>query len=158
MRSIVPLVLRGVIILLVTGSLVVQVLLPGVAAEIGDRYHEVTHLAVPYAVLAILAVVCVQVALVAVWRLLVLVEGGTIFTRDALRPVDVIIGCGAVATLLTIGVMLHLGLVVRLGGPGIGLVLAAGSALGVAFVLLMVVMRGLLTTATSYRTELAEVI
>ena len=94
----------------------------------------------------------------AVWRLVLLVAAGVIFTGRALRWVDVIIGCGAAATLLSVGVLWHLYAVVRLGGPGVVLGLAASTASGLAFVTLMVVMRGLLESAIADRTELDEVV
>ena len=74
-----------------------------------------------------------------------------------MRWVDVITACGAVATVLNAGVLIHL-LVVPGGGPGIILWLVASLASGVTFVLLMIVMRGLLEAAIADRTELDEVI
>jgi hypothetical protein len=97
-------------------------------------------------------------ALLAVWRLLSLVNGGVIFTRRAQRWVDVITACAAVATVLSASVMIHLLAFVGVGGPGVLLGLAATLAGGLAFVLLMVVMRGLLDAAIADRSELDEVI
>jgi hypothetical protein len=54
--------------------------------------------------------------------------------------------------------MIHLLAFVGVGGPGAVLGLAACLAGGLAFVLLMVVMRGLLESAIADRTELDEVI
>jgi hypothetical protein len=106
----------------------------------------------------ILFIGCGQVALLVVWRLLSLVNGGVIFTRRALRWVDVILACAAAATALSAGVLIHmLGYVPGGGGPMI-YYLAACIAGGLAFVLLMVVMRGLLLSAVADRTELDEVI
>ena len=53
---------------------------------------------------------------------------------------------------------IHLLFVVGVGGPGVVLGLAACLVGGLAFVLLMVVMRGLLESAIADRTELDEVI
>ena len=85
-----------------------------------------------------------------------MISGGAIFTRRSLRLVDVITACGGVATVLNACVWTHL-LVVHGGGLGIILWLAASLAGGVAFVLLMIVMRGLLESAIADRTELDEV-
>jgi Protein of unknown function (DUF2975)/Cro/C1-type HTH DNA-binding domain len=96
---------------------------------------------------------CGQVALLAVWRLLSMVRGGLVCTRRALRWVDVIITCGAVATLVTAGVLIQmLGFVHGGGGPTV-FFLAATVAAGVMVVSLVVVMRGLLVSAVADRAE-----
>jgi len=150
--------LRVALVVLLLGSVLAQVLVPVYASEVGTRFPEVAYLVVPYSVAAILFIACGQVALLVVWRLLSLVDGGVIFTRRALRWVDAIIACGVVATTLSVGVLIHmLGFVPGGGGPMI-YYLAACVAGGLAFVLLMVVMRGLLVSAIADRTELDEVI
>ncbi len=149
--------LRVVLVVLLLGTVLVQVLLPVFASEEGRIYPELAYLVVPYSVADILAIGCGQVALLVVWRLLSMVNGGVIFTRRALRWVDVITACVAVATVLSAGPMIHLLFFVGVGGPLI-LWLAACLAGGLAFVLLMVVMRGLLESAIADRTELDEVI
>jgi hypothetical protein len=150
--------LRVVLLVLLLGSVLAQVLLPVYASEVGARFPEVAYLVVPYSVAVILFIGCGQVALLVVWRLLSLVDGGVIFTRRAVRWVDVITACAAVATVLSAGVLIHmLGFVPGGGGPMI-YYLAACVASGLAFVLLMVVMRGLLVSAIADRTELDEVI
>ncbi|MCJ7709755.1 MAG: DUF2975 domain-containing protein [Chloroflexi bacterium] len=149
--------LRVALVVLLLGTVFVQVLVPVQATMVGTAIPEVEYLVVPYSVAAILFIVCVQVALLVVWRLLSLVDGGVIFTRRALRWVDVIIGCAVVATVLCTGPLIHL-LAVHGGGPGIVLGLAAFLAGGLAFVLHMIVMRGLRESANADRTELDEVI
>ena len=150
--------LRVALVVLLLGAVLVQVLLPVYASEVGTRFPEVAYLVVPYSVAAILFIGCGQVALLVVWRLLALVNGGVIFSRRALRWVDVITACAAVATVLSAGVLIHmLGFVPGGGGPMI-YYLAACVTGGLAFVLLMVVMRGLLESAIADRTELDEVI
>lgn len=150
--------LRVVLAVLLLGTVLAQVLVPVFAADEGAIYPEVAQLVVPYSVAGILVIACVQVALLMLWRLLSLVNAGVIFTRRALRWVDVITACGAVATVLSAGVMIHLLFVIGVGGPGVILGLAACLAGGLAFVLLMSVMRGLLETAIADRTELDGVI
>jgi hypothetical protein len=74
------------------------------------------------------------------------------------RWIDVITACAAVATVLSAGVLIHmLGFVPGGGGPMI-LYLAACITVGIAFVLLMVVVRGVLLSAVADRTTLDEVI
>ena len=150
--------LRVAILVLLLGSVLAQALVPVFATEQGRIFPEVAHLVVPYTLAGILVIAFGQVALLASWRLLSLINRGVIFTRRALRWVDVITASGALATVLSAGVMIHLLAFVRVGGPGVFLGLAACVAGGSAFVLLMVVMRGLLEAAVSDRTELDEVI
>ena len=150
--------LRVALVVLLLGSVLAQVLVPVYASQLGTRFPEVAYLVVPYSVAAILFIGCGQVALLAVWRLLSLVDGGVIFTRRAARWVDVITACAAVATVMCAGVVIHmLGFVPGGGGPMI-YYLAACLVGGLAFVLLMLVMRGLLESAIADRTELTEVI
>jgi Protein of unknown function (DUF2975) len=149
--------LRVALVVLLLGTVLVQVLLPVFASQVGMTFPEVAYLVVPYSVAAILFIGCGQVALLAVWRLLSLVSGGVIFTRRSLRWVDVITSCAAVATVLCAGVFIHLLFFVGFGGV-LFYYLAAAVAGGLAFVLLMNVMRGLLESAIAARTELDEVI
>ena len=149
--------LRVVLVVLLLGTVLAQVLLPVFGSEEGRIYPELAYLVVPYSVAGILAIACAQVALLVVWRLLSLVNGGAIFTRRALRWVDVITACAVIATVLSTGPMIHLLFFVGVGGPLI-LWLAACLVGGLAFVLLVVVMRGLLESAIADRTELDEVI
>ena len=150
--------LRVALVVLLLGTVLAQVLVPVYASQVGTRFPEVAYLVVPYSVAGILVIACVQVVLLVVWRLLSLVDRGVIFTRRALRWVDVITACAAVATVLSAGVLIHMiGFVPGGGGPMI-YYLAACVAGGLAFVLLMVVMRGLLESAIADRTELDETI
>lgn len=150
--------LRVALVVLLLGTALAQVLLPMFASEEGRILPEVAYLVVPYSVAGILFIGCGQVALLAVWRLLSLVDRGVIFTRRALRWVEVITACAAVATVLSAGVWIHmLGFVPGGGGPMI-YYLGACVAGGLAFVFLMVVMRGLLESAIADRTELDDVI
>jgi hypothetical protein len=141
--------LRIALAVLLVGSVLAQVLIPVFASETGKTYAEVAHLVVPYAVVGILVVACGQVALIAIWRLSSPINGRIIFTRPALRWIDVITVSGALAVVLTASVMVHLLFIVRLGGPAVFFTLVACLALGPAFVLLMRVMRGQLESAIS---------
>lgn len=150
--------LRVALVVLLLGSVLAQALIPVQASMFGMANPEVDYLVVPYSAAAILFIGCGQVALLVVWRLLSMVDGGVIFTRRAVRWVDVITALGAIATVLAAGVLVHmLGFVPGGGGPTIYFMLACIAG-GLAFTLLMVVMRGLLVTAIDDRTELDEVI
>lgn len=150
--------LRGTLVLLLLGSVVVQLLAPVFASQVGTRFPEVAYLVVPYSVAASIFIGCGQVALLAIWRLVSLVDGGVIFTRRAVRWVHLITACGAVATALSAGVLIHMLAFVPGGGGPLIYYLGACVVGGVAFVLLMVVMRGLLESAIADRAELDEVI
>ena len=150
--------LRVALVVLLLGSVLAQVLVPVFASQAGTTFPEVAYLVVPYSVAAILFIGCGQVALLVVWRLLSMIDGGVIFTPRAVRWVDAITACAGVATVLCVGVLIHmLGFVPGGGGPRIYL-LAACIAGALAFMLLMIVMRGLLVSAIADRTELDEVI
>ena len=147
-----------ILVVLFLGTVVAQLLIPLVAAEAGRLYPEVAHLVVPYSVAAIAALVGVEVALGAVFRLAGLSAGGRVFARGALRWVDVVIGAALAVAALSAGVWVHLILIEATGGPGalLALTFVVVASLGVA--LLMAVMRGLLAAAIADRAELAEVI
>jgi hypothetical protein len=150
--------LRVALVVLLLGTVFAQVLVPVFASEVGTTFPEVAYLVVPYSVAAILFIGCGQVALLVVWRLLSMVDGGVIFTRRALRWVDVITACAAIATVLSAGVLIQMLSFVP-GGGGPMIYYLAACVVGVlASVLLMVVMRGLLESAIADRTELDEVI
>ena len=150
--------LRVALLVLLLASVLAQVVLPVYASEIGRRFPEVAYLVVPYSLAAIVFIACGQVALLAIWRLLSLVDGGFVFTRRAVRWVDVIVACGAAATILAVVVLVHMLAFVPGGGGPMVYYLGGCIAVGLAFVLLMVVMRGLLLTAVANRAELDEVI
>lgn len=154
------LALRALIILLGLGALLGQIrVLPvfgfGIAAD-----AELPALGVPYTVVGIAIAACFQVALVAVWVLLSMVRRDAIFSEHAFRWVDVITAVGAVATILLLGLAAHLYYVVNpiLDAPGLIAITGGAALFGAAFVLLMVVMRGLLRAATTLQSELAEVV
>jgi hypothetical protein len=158
MHKLATVLLRVVLVVLLLGSVLAQVLVPVFASETGTRFPEVAYLVVPYSVAAILFIGCGQVALLAVWRLVSLVDAGTIFTRRAVRWVDVITACGTLVTVLSAGVLIHMLRFVPGGGGPMIYYLAACIVGGLAFALLMLVMRGLLVAAIADRTELDGVI
>lgn len=121
--------------------------------------------AVPYVIVSILGVACVQGALVAVWALLGMLRRDALFTDKAFRWVDVIIGCTIAATLLTGGVTVHLAVDANISSFASNMEIVGAmagtfvlTAAGAAFTMLVVLMRGLLRKATRLQTELAEVV
>jgi hypothetical protein len=155
MSHLVILALRVLLILFALGALGAQVAIVVVVAT-HLAGSEVAFLAVLYSVLGVAAIACVEVALVALWVLLSMVRRGAIFHERAFRWVDVISAAGLVGALLVAALCVHAGEIDD--APGlvlIGLGVAVG---GAAFALLMVVMRGLLRSATVLRHELDEVV
>ncbi|MFF8833165.1 DUF2975 domain-containing protein [Streptomyces sp. NPDC015131] len=154
----------GIIAAILFGLFGQAVVIPTAAADEVDRFPPYAPFATPYVTVAILGIVCVQVALVAVWRLLSMVEVDSIFTSRAFRWVDVIIGSSLVATLLAVGVSGHLALAdipfPDDGMEALGALAAAvgTAAVGASFVMVMVIMRGLLRKATHLQTEIAHVV
>ncbi|MDQ0401817.1 DUF2975 domain-containing protein [Streptomyces sp. NPDC000349] len=140
------------------------VVIPTTASDEVDRFPPYAPFAAPYVAVAVVGVVCVQIALGAVWMLLGMVERDAIFTRRAFRWVDTVIGAAAVATLLAVGVAVHLA-VAETPSPddGMELIGALGAAVvgvgvAAAFAMLVVVMRGLLRKATQLQSEIAAVV
>ncbi|MGC5616189.1 DUF2975 domain-containing protein [Georgenia sp. Z1491] len=128
------------------------------ATEFVRLAPDVAFLRVPMLVVWIAVVACVQVALVAVWRLLDLVRSDEIFAGSASRWVDAVIGSVVTATVLVTGVFVYLTVVLGQGSPAIALALLCLVVLGVGVALLIVVMRALLRRATALESDLATVI
>lgn len=150
--------LRGTLILLAVGTLATQVLTPIVAVDAGKEFPELSHLVIPYSIAAIAAILCFQVALFAVWKLLSMAAADRIFSDPARRLVDVIVVCAAIATVLGCTVCTHLVFIEQNGGPGALAGLAICAVGGVTAVLVMIVVRGLLGIATADHHELIGVI
>ncbi|NLE97884.1 MAG: DUF2975 domain-containing protein [Propionibacterium sp.] len=158
MQKFTILALRGGIVVLFAGVLFGQVLILPIAADEAVReFPEVAAFRWPYVIAAALALACVQVVLVATWWLLTRVQRREIFSARASRGVAWMVGAGVVAAALTLAVMLHLQFVIQAGGPAL-LGLMGALAGSVVFVLLMLVMRSLLGTATTMHEELLEVV
>jgi hypothetical protein len=119
---------------------------------------ETAGLVAPYSVLGILSVVAVQVGALAVWWLLERTARNALFEPVSLCGADVLPVSLALATLIPVGTMTHLQLVVGVGGPGIFLMAIAVMVTGAALTALMLVLRGILTSAIADHTELEQVI
>lgn len=150
--------LRVCLVAVLFGTVLVQVFVALLAFQLAWEYPEFASLRWPYTVAAIAAVVCVQVALVQVWRLLNRLAQDRLFDATALRPVDVIIGCALGWTALSAAVWVHLLFVARTGGPSGLLLMTAAVVGGATAASVMAVLRGILQSAIADRRELAEVI
>ncbi|MFE3204840.1 DUF2975 domain-containing protein [Embleya sp. NPDC059237] len=146
--------LRAVLAVVLAGTVFVQAAM--VWALIGGNDPEDGSLPLnPLRVITILGMVSVQVALVCVWRLVTMVRRGTVFSHDAFRYVDGVIGAIVAAALLWFTVTAlnapgqrdDPGVTVIMGGIGVAI-------LGVALVVL--VLRMLLAQAVARDVEAAR--
>lgn len=155
MRPAVITALRAALVVLAAGTLGVQVVLVVVTAMSVAGGHPalpgVVHTAV-----AVAAIGCVQVGLVAIWVLLSMVRRDAIFDERAFRWVPVLAVSGLLAAFLVAGLCAHVGELDD--APGLILVGGGIGVAGIAFALLMTVMLGLLRNATRLRRELEQVV
>lgn len=146
--------LRGVLVVGLIGCVAVQALL------ISMLFLDPSDVAVGARVAAVIVVVlgflCVEVAMVCVWRLLTLVARGAVFSPVAFRWVDVIIGAIGVAAVL----VLILGYIVGEvdDAPGVILVGAVLALLVAGVAMIVYVQRMLLVQAAGFSAELEAVI
>ncbi|MEU5541213.1 DUF2975 domain-containing protein [Streptomyces sp. ISID311] len=154
MGKLTVLALRAVMVALHAGSVCAQtvmvVMLTG-AMEVSFLADRRT----PVLVIAILGVVTVQVVLVSVWRLVTMMQRGTVFSHGAFRYVHLVIGAFVAAALLVfaLGVVLASGNVVP---PGV-VALLGGVGLAVFGVALIVlVLRMLLAQAVARDVEASQ--
>lgn len=152
------LALRALLVVGVLGTLLAQWwFFPTLAGELAAGNPEVAWLRWPVLAAVVLGIAAVQIAVVAVWLLLSMVQSDSVFSPRAFRWVDVIIAAAAVATALAIAVFAIL-TYAKASPPGLMLPLLALIVAGAAFALLMTVMKGLLRKASNLAVELSEVI
>lgn len=138
---------EGALVALLLGCLLLQILLPELAEAFGGAYAETASLTLPYALAGIAALFCLECVLVIA---LFLVRELRTKQLLPLRTPNLLLGivvlfCGVfgIPTL----VLLHLLVVVQVGGPGIILLLAANTIVGVASVCFTLALR---SSARSY--------
>jgi hypothetical protein len=137
----------------------------GVFTYYHGSYNELHPYVIAYTTVAILGIACIQIGLFAMWQLLAMISSGAIFSLKAFRWLDTIIGASLGATVLAFGMTLHLTFNVvpfsrestmdALSALG-GSIVCVG--VGLAFAMLMTIMRGLLRKATDLEAEMAEVV
>lgn len=158
MQPLATVLLRGLIAVLIALLLFVQlIMIPAVAAETARRNPDLAYLEVPGIIGAVLFLVLVEVVLVCVFVLLSLVRADRIFSSQAFRYVDVIIG-----TMLASAVLLVASFIVLATGravnPGILVLAVFGVVVSLSLALLVGVMRGLLRKALELEQDLSEVV
>jgi len=140
----------GVLVLLQVMSL------PGQFAYLARENPERAYLRWPLTFVSVFWVLCVQVVIVATWKLLTLFKTDRIFSNASLRWVDAIVWAVAAAWVVLVAVFLYFGFTAD--DPGLPILLFLMVISVTVLGLLMVVMRGLLRQATTLRTDLEAVI
>ncbi|MBM7231781.1 DUF2975 domain-containing protein [Dietzia cinnamea] len=129
--------------------------LPGQFAHMAETNPDSAHLRWPLTAVSIFLVVCIQVVVIATWKLLSLVESDRIFTEASLIWVDVILWAIVAAWAMLVVVLALVGF--PADDPGLPLLLFVVVIITVA-ALLMVVLRALLRQATGLRSEMDTVV
>ncbi|MCS5479879.1 DUF2975 domain-containing protein [Corynebacterium sp. YIM 101645] len=154
MSTKITVLLRGILILGLLTCLAAQIFIP-TGLFLGDATAPVPA-KITLSIAVVLGLVCIQVAIVAVWRLVSLVRQNTVFSPASFRWVDTVI----VAIITASVFVLLAGYVVAEVDDAPGLILVTGVlALLIAGVGLVVyVQRMLLVQATGFSAELEAVI
>ena len=147
-----------VFLVLLFGVLVVfQTLsLPGQFAYMAKESPEDAYLRWPLTAITVFWVLCIQVVIVATWKLLTLVKHDRIFTPASLRWVDAIVWAIVAAWLVLVGVDVYVAF--QADDPGVPMLLLLLTTGVTVLGLLMMVMRELLRQATTLRTDMEAVI
>jgi hypothetical protein len=146
--------LRAVLVVVLTGTVLLQVLMVWTLAS-GRDPEDGSRPLTAFRVLTVLGLVAVQVALVCVWRLVAMVRRGTVFSPVAFRYVDGVIGA-IVAIALVWFAVTAVNAPGQRDDPGVTLIMGGiGLAiLGVALIVL--VLRMLLAQAVARDAEAAQ--
>jgi hypothetical protein len=131
---------------------------PVLSGNLAEHIPELAGLRWPMLAVVITMILLAEVAVVAVWKLLTLVQSDRVFSESAYGWVNLIAIAAATDTVLALGVNVYLGFWVRADPPILMLFLLALTVAGAGLVLLVVVMKGLLRQASAFKGELAEVI
>jgi hypothetical protein len=143
-------VLFGILVFFQTVSL------PGQFASMAKEAPEGAYLRWPATAVTVFWLLCVQVVIVATWKMLTLVKNDRIFSDAAMTWVNVIMTAIGAGWLVLVGVFLYVGFKAK--DPGLPLLLFLLLTGATVFGLLMVVLRALLRRATTLHTEMQAVI
>ena len=144
--------LRVVLVVVLAGTVFVQA---GMVWALATDSERGSLPLTPLRVVTILGMVCVQVALVCVWRLVTMVRRGTVFSHAAFRYVDIMIGAIVAAALVWFAVT-----AVNAPGqrddPGVTLIMAGIGVAILGVALIVLVLRMLLAQAVARDVEAAQ--
>ena len=155
--------LRAVLVVVLTGTVLIQVLTVWTLIS-GNDPEDGSLPLTSLRLITILGMVTVQVALVCVWRLVTMVRRGTVFSHAAFRYVDIVIGAIVVAALawFTVTAINAPG---QRDDPGVTLIMGGIGVAILGVALIVLVLRMLLAQAvardveaTQLKAELNEVI
>jgi hypothetical protein len=146
--------LRAVLVVVLTGTVLVQALMVWALASGSDPEDGSLPLTT-FRVITILGMLTAQVALACVWRLVTMVRRGTVFSLAAFRYVDVIIGAIVAAALVWFAVT-----AVNAPGqrddPGVSLIMGGIGVAILGVALIVFVLRMLLAQAVARDVEAAQ--
>jgi len=130
--------------------------LPGSFAYMARESPDEAYLQWPLTALAVYWVLCVQVVIVATWKLLTLVKKDRIFSPASMVWVNAIVWAIVAAWVVLVGVSIFV--LLRADDPGMPVLLFLLTTGLTVLGLLMLVMRELLRQATTLRTDMEAVI
>ena len=154
-RAVLPLRI-GLVVLFAVLVLLEVMSLPGQFAHMAETNPDSAHLRWPLTAVSIFLVVCIQVVVIATWKLLSLVESDRIFTEASLIWVDLILWAIVAAWVVLVSVLGLVGFTAD--DPGLPLLLFVVVVIITVAALLMVVLRALLRQATGLRSEMDTVV
>ena len=146
--------LRAVLVVVLTGSVLVQALMVWALVSGSDPEDGSLPLTA-LRVMAVLGIGAAQAALVCVWRLVTMVRRGTVFSHAAFRYVDVIIGAIVAAALVWFAVT-ALNAPGQRADPGVTLIMGGIGVAILAVALIVFVLRMLLAQAVARDVEAAQ--
>jgi hypothetical protein len=149
--------LRVFLVLLFGVLVVFQTLsLPGQFRYMAEESPEQAGLRWPMTAVAVFLLLCVEVVVVATWKLLTLVKKDRIFSESSFVWVNAIVWSIGAAWVVLLGVFVYVGF--NADDPGMPMLLLLMLTGLTVLGLLMVVMRALLRKATTLRTDMEAVI
>ena len=151
-------ILQVVVAASLLGLLLAQVVVvPVVSGWMATAYPEFAWARWPLAVPLIATLACVQVALLATSTLLGQVAGEEIFSGTARRWVDLMLGALGAAWVIAFATTIWQ-TAQNVSAPWIALAELLGLLVGLAVLLLIIVLRGLLIRATELKVEMDAVV
>jgi hypothetical protein len=156
-------VLRAVLAVVLTGTVLIQVLMVWTLIS-GNDPEDGSLPLTSLRLITILGLVTVQVAVVCMWRLVTMVRRGTVFSHAAFRYVDIVIGAIVAAALVWFTVT-AINAPGQRDDPGVTLIMGGVGVAILGVALIVLVLRTLLAQAvardveaTQLKAELNEVI
>lgn len=133
------------------------VVLPWMSGWMAQDFPEAAPMRWPILTLSILGLLCVEIVLIAIWRLLDAIQETRIFDPQSFGWVDAIVRALATAAALSLICLAYL-LATALGPISVPALALFATLVAVGMLLLMLVMRALLRQATALQTEMDAVI